>query len=152
MIELRRATSSDSAAVASCVCAAYLHYIERIGRQPAPMLENYAEVIGQRHVHVAAEGGAIVGVLVLQPTDEGFYLENVAVHPSARGSGVGRALLQLAEREALRQGYRSIYLATHEKMVENRALYPKIGYVEYDQRIVDGYPRVFFRKILVEAK
>ena len=29
-------------------------------------------------------------------------------------------------------------------MTENRALYSRIGYVEYDHRIVDGYPRVLF--------
>jgi len=27
-------------------------------------------------------------------------------------------------------------------------LYVRIGYVEYDQRVVNGYPRVFFRKAL----
>jgi len=90
----------------------------------------------------------ILGVLVLKTTGEGFYLENVAIHPGARGKGVGRLLLERAESEAMRQDYNSIFLATHENMTENRALYSRIGYVEYDHRIVDGYPRVFFRKKL----
>lgn len=81
-------------------------------------------------------------------TAEGFYVDNVAVRPSVKGKGVGRRLLELAEREARRQGYESIYLATHELMAENRALYQRIGYVEYDHRVVNGYPRVFFRKAL----
>jgi GNAT superfamily N-acetyltransferase len=81
-------------------------------------------------------------------TDEGFYLDNVAVRPSAKGTGVGRTLLELAEAEAKRQGYSSIYLATHELMHENRALYTRVGYREYDRRVVNGYPRVFFRKPL----
>ena len=151
-IAIRAATLDDAPGVAACVCAAYIHYIERIGKQPGPMLENYAEVIGQRQVHVAIRGIAVVGVLVLEPTGEGFYLDNVAVHPAARGTGVGRSLLELAEREARRQGFASIYLATHEKMVENRALYARIGYVEFDRRIVNGYPRVFFRKVLDETE
>jgi len=142
----RRATADDAARITACVCAAYIHYIERIGRQPGPMLEDYAEVIVERQVHVATSAGTIVGSIVMSITDEGFYLDNVAVHPSAQGMGVGRALLELAEREALRQGYDSIYLATHVKMVENRALYAKIGYVQYDERVVNGFPRVFFRK------
>jgi hypothetical protein len=33
-------------------------------------------------------------------------------------------------------------------MTENQALYSRIGYVEYDRRVVNGYPRVFFRKAL----
>ena len=145
-IVVRPAALSDSARVAACVCAAYLHYIERIGKQPGPMLENYAEVIQRRQVHVATDGSAILGVLVLEPTAEGFYLDNVAVHPDARGRGVGRRLLELAEMEAQRQGYDSIYLATHEMMTENRALYARVGYVEYDHRVVNGFPRIFFRK------
>ena len=147
-IELRRARSTDSPSITACVCAAYIHYIERIGTQPGPMLENYSEVIESRQVHVAESDKVILGVLVLKITDEGFYLENVAVHPTSRGKGVGRLLLECAEAEARRQGYDSIFLATHEKMTENRALYSRIGYVEYDHRVVDGYPRVFFRKKL----
>lgn len=146
--EVRRATELDAAGVAACVCEAYIHYIERIGRQPGPMLEDYAEVIRRSMVHVATEGAKVVGAIVLQITDKGFYVDNVAVRPSVLRKGVGRQLLELAEAEAHRCGYSSIYLATHELMVENRALYARIGYVEYERRVVNGFPRVFFRKQL----
>ena len=33
-------------------------------------------------------------------------------------------------------------------MIEDRALYARIGYVQYDRRVVDGYDRIFFRKAL----
>ena len=33
-------------------------------------------------------------------------------------------------------------------MAENRALYVRIGYVQYDHRVVNGYPSVFMRKNL----
>ena len=148
MVEIRRATQQDVPAITACVCAAYLHYIERIGKQPGPMLDDYADVIAQFQVHVATQDNQVVGAIVLKRTDEGFYLDNVSVHPSVKGQGVGRRLLELAESEARRQGYGSIYLATHELMTENRALYPRVGYVEYARRVVNGYPRVFFRKAL----
>ena len=90
--------------------------------------------------------GVVVGVVLLQLTGEGFYVDNVAVRPSVKGLGIGRALLELAEGEARRQGFDSIYLAMHERMTENRALYVRAGYTEFDQRVVNGYPRVFFRK------
>jgi hypothetical protein len=38
----------DVEAVAACVGDAYRHYIERIGKPPGPMLEDYAEVIRQQ--------------------------------------------------------------------------------------------------------
>jgi len=147
-VSTRPAKPQDAPGIAACVCEAYVHYIERIGKQPGPMLEDYAEVIQQFQVHVAVAEAKIVGAIVLKVTDEGFYLDNVSVRPAVKGQGVGRLLLELAEAEACRQGYSSVYLATHELMTENRALYSRIGYVEYDHRVVNGYPRVFFRKAL----
>jgi len=145
---MRPAKPDDAPGIAACVCEAYVHYIERIGRQPGPMLEDYAEVIQQFQVHVATAGGKVVGAIVLKTTDEGFYVDNVSVRPSVKGKGIGRSLLRLAETEARRQDYGSIFLATHELMTENRALYSRLGYAEYDHRVVNGFPRVFFRKTL----
>jgi ribosomal protein S18 acetylase RimI-like enzyme len=144
----RPAQPSDVPGITASVCAAYLPYIERIGRQPGPMLEDYAEVLRQSQVHVATQDDKVVGVIVLQVTDEGFYVDNVAVRPSVKGRGVGRQLLELAEAEAASQGFDSIYLSTPVMMTENRALYAHIGYVQYDQRIINGFPRVFLRKAL----
>ena len=148
LVSTRPAQPQDAPGIAACVCEAYVHYIERIGKQPGPMLEDYTEVIHQFQVHVAVAEAKVVGAIVLKVTDEGFYVDNVSVRPVVKGQGVGRLLLELAETEARRQGYTSVYLATHELMTENRALYSRIGYVEYDHRLVNGYPRVFFRKAL----
>ena len=145
---IRSANLEDVPGITACVCEAYVHYIERIGKRPGPMLQDFQQTIDAAQVHVAEARGQIVGVAVLMVTDEGFYLDNVAVRPSAKGTGVGRKLLELAEAEARRQGHNSIYLATHELMHENRALYARIGYEEYDRRVVNGYPRVFLRKPL----
>lgn len=148
LVHIRPAREADAAAVSACVEAAYRHYIPRIGRKPAPMLDDYAEVIRDCQVTVAEMDGEIVGVLVLSVRDGGFLLDNVAVAPSHHGKGVGRALLERAEAEARRQGFSSIYLYTHEKMTENRLLYAKIGYVEYDRRYENGLARVYMRKQL----
>jgi ribosomal protein S18 acetylase RimI-like enzyme len=144
----RSADAPDASKVAELVDAAYGHYIERIGRLPGPMTADYAEVIRSRQVTVAESHGAIVGVIVLTVTDEGFLIENVAVHPSHRGTGLGRALLVFAEAEAGRAGFDSVYLYTHEKMTENQALYLRIGYVEYDRRFQGELPLVYMRKHL----
>ena len=145
---IRSAAAQDALAVAACVNAAYQHYVARLGKPPGPMLEDYTQVIAQRQVSVAERNGAIVGVLVLVVTDEGLLLDNVAVHPSCQGSGIGKALLELAEAEARQQGHGSIYLYTHEKMVENLSRYAKFGYVEFARRTEKGYARVYMRKTL----
>jgi GNAT superfamily N-acetyltransferase len=145
---LRPAVAADAAAVTDLVNSAYGHYVQRIGMQPGPMREDYAEVIGAADVVVADEDGALVGVLVLRITDEGFLIDNVAVHPSRQGSGLGRALLEYAEAAARRAGFDSVYLYTHERMSENLALYTRIGYVEYERRSQGEFARVFLRKNL----
>jgi ribosomal protein S18 acetylase RimI-like enzyme len=144
----RPAAAPDASKVAELVDAAYGHYVERIGVLPGPMTDDYAEVIGTRQVTVAEREGAIVGVIVLGVTDEGFLVDNVAVHPGHRGTGLGRALLELAEAEARRAGFDSIYLYTHEKMTENLALYAKLGYVEYERRSQGAFSLVYLRKQL----
>jgi ribosomal protein S18 acetylase RimI-like enzyme len=148
-ISIRRAGPPDAVAVAACVTAAYGHYVERIGGLPGPMLDDYAEVVAQHEVHLAQLEGKIVGIVVLRRAEEGFLLDNVAVHPAYQGCGIGRQLLELAETRARQEGFDSLYLYTHIKMIENRALYERIGYREYAQRTEDGLTRVFMRKQLV---
>jgi len=123
-------------------------YIERIGKPPAPMLLDYPKLIAERSVWVVERAPEIEGVLVQFETADGFYIDTVASSPRARGTGVGRALLQFAEREAARRGYASVYLCTNSKMIENQVFYPSIGYVEYERKNEAGYDRVFYRKSL----
>jgi|Tabmets5t2r1_1033131.scaffolds.fasta_scaffold14745_2 ribosomal protein S18 acetylase RimI-like enzyme len=142
----RSADESDAPHVAQLVEAAYEHYVERIGTTPGPMTEDYARVIADRQVTVAETDGTIVGVIVLGLDHEGFVIDNVAVHPSQRGRGLGRALLDFAEAEAARAGFDAIHLYTHEKMTENLTLYARIGYVEYDRRSQGDFSLVYMRK------
>jgi ribosomal protein S18 acetylase RimI-like enzyme len=140
---LRPAKESDASAVAELVDAAYGHYVERLGGRPGPMTWDYVEIIRTRRVIVAESTGALIGLVVFGTAEEGFVIDNVAVHPSRRGIGVGRVLLELAEAEARRAGFDSIYLYTHERMTENLALYSRIGYVEYDRRSLGDFSLVY---------
>ena len=147
-VPIRRATTADIQGVAACVDHAYQYSIGRIGQTPGPMLEDYGQVIAEREVFVAELDRRIVGVLVLVETKEGFLLENVAVSPECQGKGIGRQLLELAELRAKAVGFASIYLYTHEKMIENQALYARLGYAEYDRRTERDLSRVYMRKQL----
>ena len=143
---LRPATAADAEAVARLVDDAYGHWVERIGMVPGPMTEDYAEVIAKRRVMVAEEDERIVGVVVFGAAAEGFAIFNVAVHPSLKGKGLGRTLIQHAESAAAQAGFDSIYLYTHERATENITLYAKVGYVEYERRSMGDFSLVFMRK------
>ena len=147
-LQIRQARAADAIAAFACAQAAFAIYVDRIGKPPGPMLLDYAAEIAAGHVWVAETKGRIVGALVQFETKDGFYIDTVAAHPDAQGTGVGRALLVYAEQEALRRGYDSLYLCTNEKMTENQVFYPRIGYVETARRLEDGYQRVFYRKSL----
>ena len=77
-----------------------------------------------------------------------MLLDNIAVSPGAQGLGYGRALLEFAERGALDAGYESIRLYTNEAMVENIALYSRIGFVETHRIEEKGLRRIYMVKPL----
>jgi len=143
---IRLARPDEAAALTALVRAAYAHYVRRLGREPGPMGDDYAARIAAAEAWVLEEEGGILGVLVLEDTEDGLLLDNIAV--ATPGRGVGRALLEFAENEARRRGHARIWLYTHERMVENIALYTRLGYVETHRATQDGFDRVFMAKPL----
>ncbi len=143
---IERAGTADIAAIEDLVRRAYTKYIERIGKPPGPMLEDYRARVAEGAVWVLREGGKIAGVLVLLPEPDHLLLDNVAIDPDAQGRGHGRSLIAFAEAEAKRLGFAELRLYTHAKMHENVALYPRLGFTETHRAREAGYDRVFFRK------
>lgn len=144
----RIAAAADRPSVEAIVRAAYAGYIPRIGRQPGPMLDDYGALISGGLVHVIESDGVVQGILVLIPGADAMLLDNVAVAPAAQGLGLGRTLLAFAEQAARGAGYRSIRLYTNEAMIENIALYLRIGYRETHRGEENGLRRVYMTKAL----
>ncbi len=147
MIQL--AVADDEADIRRCASEAYGHYVAAIGRKPAPMLADYAQAIAAGEAYVARdEQGDFLGFIVFRPEGGHVLLENVAVLPSVAGRGIGKALIGFCEAAARRQGFCAVRLYTNEKMTDNLAIYPRLGYVEVDRRTEDGFHRVYFEKSL----
>ena len=138
----------DAGVVRDVVDAAYTHYIARIGKPPGPMLDDYGRRIADGQTWVIEDAGRIVGVVVLEETQAGFLLDNVAVLPGCQGRGHGRALVEFAEAEARRRRYSAIHLYTHALMTENIALYGRLGFIETHRISEKGYDRVYMTKQL----
>jgi GNAT superfamily N-acetyltransferase len=138
----------EADAVRDAVHEAYRHYIERIGKPPGPMLDDYAQRIAAGQTWVFEDAGAIAGILVLEQGPDGFLLDNIAVRPGWQGKGVGRALIEFTEAEARRRGFVEVHLYTHALMTENIALYQRIGFVETHRVREKGYDRVYMTKRL----
>jgi GNAT superfamily N-acetyltransferase len=91
-----------------------------------------AFVVARLATHLA--GG--VGLRPIGP-EPGVYgeIKRLWVRPDLRRSGVGVALMETIEREALRIGYRKIFLETGERQPEAVAFYERLGWQH-----IDAYP------------
>ena len=88
------------------------------------------------------------GLMSLIPEPDSLLIENVAVHPDAQGTGLGRQLMKFAEQEAARRRLTRVRLYTHEVMTESQAVYARLGYREDRRTTEDGYRRIFMSKEL----
>jgi ribosomal protein S18 acetylase RimI-like enzyme len=147
-MEIRPANISDLPMIRRIVADAYSKYVQRIGKPPGPMLDDYAAHVRNNAAWVITRNEAVTGLIVLVPEQDHLLLDNIAVDPAQHGRGFGRALLGFAEREARRRGYTELRLYTHVKMTENLAMYPALGWQETGRGEQAGYQRVFFRKRL----
>jgi ribosomal protein S18 acetylase RimI-like enzyme len=148
---IRQAVAADQVAIEAIVEAAYGPYVARIGRKPGPMLDDYAAQIASGGTHVLEAQGRVVGFIILLKKPGALLLDNVAVAPASHGRGFGAALLRFAEATAREAGLPAITLYTHVTMVENIALYQRIGYVETHRAVESGLHRVYLTKVLPPA-
>jgi ribosomal protein S18 acetylase RimI-like enzyme len=141
---------ADVSSVRDIVGRAYGVYVQRIGRRPTPMDDDYAQKVRQGHLFVADED-SVIGLIVLIRESNHVLIENIAVEPRRQGRGIGRALLDYAETDARRRGLHVLRLYTNAAMTENLALYHHLGYQEDERRGEGGFERVFLSKRLDRA-
>ena len=88
---------------------------------------------------VVASGSELVGTIVVQPTYEKNECEyftrpqvaaahQFAIHPDHQGKGIGRMLLEHAERWAAQSGFTELAIDTAEQATHLVDLYSRLGY------------------------
>jgi ribosomal protein S18 acetylase RimI-like enzyme len=146
---IRQANAADLPVINEIITAAYTKYLSRMELPPAPMLRDYAPAVQHGAVWVA--GTPVAGLISLVPEEGSLLIENLAVHPAAQGTGLGRALMDFAEQQARKLRLPRLTLYTHVVMTENQAIYAHLGYRETARRSENGYHRVFMQKDLPPA-
>lgn len=146
---IRPAVASDVSEITECAAQAYARYVPLIGREPAPMIADFASQIAAGDVYVATDEQQVIqGFIVFYAEDGHVLLENVAVFPHAAGRGVGKALIGFCENATRQRGLHAVHLYTNEKMTDNLTIYPRLGYVEAGRRTEEGFNRIYFKKSL----
>lgn len=126
---IRRAVAADEQGVIHCIDRAYAGYASSIPDLPA-VSEGIIEDINSNIVWIAELNGEIAGVLVLVQSPDHLVLANVAVDPDQKGKGLGKALMNQAENEAVRLEISVLRLSTHIDMPQNVSLYAHLGWHE----------------------
>ena len=129
---IRRARPGDADALTACIDAAYAADRARLPDLP-DVSAGVAEDIAAERVWVADLGGVMLGGMILIEAADHLQLANIAIHPAARGKGLARKFLTLAEAQAAARALPELRLATHAGMPRNIALYRHLGWSVTDQ-------------------
>jgi len=86
------------------------------------------------------QDGAVVGSIAIVHADDGLaQLRWLVVHPSARGHGIGRRLVDNALRFSRDAGYRSIFLLTTGNLEAASRLYVDAGFTLVEERLIEAW-------------
>lgn len=139
VVSLRPAEPTDAAAIRDIVRAAYAKWVPVIGREPLPMRADYDKAVAEHQFDLAVEGNQIVGMIETIPAEDHLWIENVCVAPQAQGRGIGRLLLEHAERKAIEAGRPELRLLTNGAFEANVSLYKRHGYaIDREESFMNG--------------
>jgi ribosomal protein S18 acetylase RimI-like enzyme len=142
---IRKATAEDTARIGAIARAAYAKYVPRIGREPPPMVADFAAEVAAGHVVVIGTAGAVDGYMIAWPETDAYLVDNIAIDPAQQGEGLGRQLMDHAVAEARRHLLSAIRLYTNAAMTENLSIYAHMGFVETHRAVEKGFNRVYLR-------
>ncbi len=127
-LELRRAGAADAAAVRDLTREAYAKWVPLIGREPKPMVADYAVAVQRHLIDMLYVDGALAGLIEMIPESDHMLIENLAVSPAFQGRGLGHHLLSHAEALTASLGHSEVRLYTNKSFEANIAFYLKRGY------------------------
>jgi len=142
---IRPATAADTEKIGAIARAAYSTYVPRIGREPAPMVADFAAHIARNVAVVIETDSEVRGFMMAWPGADAYFVDNIAVAPASQGQGLGRKLIGHAANEARRHNLSTVRLYSNVAMTENLAMYRHIGFVETHRAMEYGFNRVYMR-------
>ena len=143
-MELRRAEVAELDDLGELTVAAYEEFMLGPTDPYRVHVRDTASRAREAELWVAADGGRLLGCVTSCPpgspwrelatsADEGEF-RMLAVHPDARGRGVGEALAALCEERARGHGATRMLLSSLDEMTAAHRVYGRLGYVRLPER------------------
>jgi predicted N-acetyltransferase YhbS len=136
-IQVREAEPADQAEIRAMTLAAYTEYASQIPAHWEGYRQNILATLARPEPAeqiVAEQAGQIVGSVLLYPTESGAdgrpwpEVRLLAVHPTARGQGIGAVLMAECIRRAGHAGADALTLHTSPLMRAAVRLYERLGF------------------------
>ena len=129
-ITMRTAGASDVAGIVALLNAAFAmerDFIDR-DRTSIPEIERYMTT-GTFYV-VDGEAGGLASCMYLEQRGDRMYLGMLAVAPEQQGSGLGRRMMDEADRRARAHGCCALDIRIVDRRTELPPFYRKLGFVD----------------------
>ena len=137
VIQIRRARLEEVETIALVLHASFIEfkafYTSAAFAATTPTSNQIRERWSEGPVWIAIQNGDIVGTVAAVPKSSGLYVRSMAVHPSARGQGIARQLLQEIESFAVKHHHRRLFLSTTPFLKEAIRLYEHFGFQRSDE-------------------
>ena len=139
----RIAKLEDHKIIMAIAQKAYEKYVERMGKEPAPM----RPVIQKEDVvFVCEDNKQVIAFAILVKINDQIILDSIAVDPLHQKKGIGNNFIKYIEQYLIKQKINKYQLYTNEKMFENIDWYQKIGFKIFKKVTEKGYSRIYFEK------
>ena len=146
----RRLTPEDAPATLALIRAEFAFMDGRIDPPSSMHRLSGATILDQNEAgEVWVIGNPPCACIFLTPQADSLYLGKLAVAASARGTGLARRLIALAETRAQSLGLPALELSVRVELTENHAAFRALGFVETGRTAHKGYARptsVTFRR------
>jgi putative acetyltransferase len=148
---IRLAEEHDAEAISATLRAAFAEfetlYTPAAFSATTPTTGQIGERFAEGPIWIAELADTIVGTVATVPQDTDLYIRSMAVHPGARGSGIGARLLNTVEAFAAAHRYRRLLLNTAPFLFAAVQLYERHGF-----RYTGEEPDLFGTQLLTMAK